>query len=261
MEERLVAQTLRKGIAQRLSRPGVVREAEVAADAVLQKTDRGGRDKIVDHVAEDLADGEKSIGCGAHISEAAVVQQYLLHNKGGNGLAKFGSRTHYSQAQRYYLRLEEEVDDLGIVHLYQSPNDTQGRQAEILKGSGFGIGVEEGVEVEGDVGTEEEGSGVLVRGDALEQGQGVANAVRGVRRQSRWREEGVDGNNLLEKSGHGAKGMPKDGGQVFAVFPLFRQFQEDIFALVEMEGTGAHACNAMCEKEKDEQWNSESTIR
>ena len=72
------------------------------------------------------------------------------------------------------------------------------------------------------MGTEEEGSGVLVRGDALEQGQGVANAVRGVGRQSRRGEEGIDGNNFLEKSGHGAKGMPKDGGQVFAVFPLFR---------------------------------------
>lgn len=85
------------------------------------------------------------------------------------------------------------------------------------------------------MGSEEEGSGVLVRRNALEQGQGVANAVRGVGRQSRRREEGVDGNNLLEKSGHGTKGMPKDGGQVFAVFPLFRQFQEDIFALLEMK--------------------------
>lgn len=118
MEECFVAQTWRKFPAQRLSRPGVVREAEVAADAVLQKTDRGGRDKTVDHVAEDLADSVKSIGCSTHISEAVVVQQYLLHDKGGDGLAKFGSRSHYSQAQRYYLRLEEEVDDLGIVHLH-----------------------------------------------------------------------------------------------------------------------------------------------
>ena len=96
------------------------------------------------------------------------------------------------------------------------------------------------------MGTEEEGSGVLVRGDALEQGQGVANAVRGVGRQSRRGEEGIDGNNLLEKSGHGAKGMPKDGGQVFAVFPLFRQFQEDVFALFEMES----ACNAIYVRKK-----------
>ena len=73
------------------------------------------------------------------------------------------------------------------------------------------------------MGTEEEGSGVLVRGDALEQGKGIAYSVRGVGRQGGRGKEGINGHNLLQESGHGAEGMPKDGGQVVTVFALFRK--------------------------------------
>lgn len=81
------------------------------------------------------------------------------------------------------------------------------------------------------MGTEEEGSGVLVRGYALEQGKGVAYSVRGVGRQGGRGKEGINGHNLLQESGHGAEGMPKDGGQVVAVLTLLRELQKNVFTL------------------------------
>ena len=62
---------------------------------------------------------------------------------------------------------------------------------------GLGDGVEEGVEVEGDVSEEEGRPGVGVGGHALEQGQSVADSVALVGSQHRRVDCWVDVDNFL----------------------------------------------------------------
>mmetsp|Transcript_25140 Transcript_25140/g.52069 ORF Transcript_25140/g.52069 Transcript_25140/m.52069 type:complete len:349 (+) Transcript_25140:249-1295(+) len=231
----IIPQTIRQILPQCIPRLVIVAQPQITPNDVLQQPHRRTEDQTPDHVIEHGAHGVEPFGSGAHVRQADFVEEYLLHDEGGDGLAEFGPRLHDAEAERYDFRLEQKVDDVGIVHFDQGADDSQGGETEVLEGAGFGLGVEEGVEVEGDVGREEESAGVGVGGHALEEGQGVAHPVGGVGREGRGGEEGVDADDFLEEGGDGAVGVPEDGGQVGEVLAVFGQFEEDALALLGVD--------------------------
>ena len=127
---------------------------------------------------------------------------------------------HDAQTEGDDLRGEEEVDDLLLVRLDEGPNHPERGEPEVLEGPGLRDGVEEGVEVEGDVGQEEGGPGVGVAGHTLQQGQGVTHPVALVGGEDGRVDGGVDVDDLLEQGGHGAEAVPEHGGEVRDDLPL-----------------------------------------
>ena len=79
---------------------------------------------------------------------------------------------------------------------------------------------------------EEKRTGFGMRGDTLQQGQGVADAIGGRSGESRsWRhEQGVDRDNFLQQSGCDAEGVPEIGCELLERFAFFAQFEECPFA-------------------------------
>ena len=103
------------------------------------------------HVAQDGPDCVESLVGGADVVQAVVVQQDLLDNEDGNGLAELRAGLHDAEAQGDDLGGQQEVDDLGRVVLDQSADHTQGSEAEVFEGSRLGGRVEEWVEEKRDV--------------------------------------------------------------------------------------------------------------
>jgi len=64
--------------------PHVVAESQVASDYVLEKSDGLGLDELVDHIAEDRADGVKAFVGVADVREASFVKENLLNDEDGN---------------------------------------------------------------------------------------------------------------------------------------------------------------------------------
>ena len=81
------------------------------------------------------------------------------------------------ETERNNLCCEEEVYHLLLVCLHECSNNPQAGQPQVLKRSRLGNCVQEGVEVERDVSSEEGGSCLLVGGHTLEQGEGVTHPV------------------------------------------------------------------------------------
>ncbi len=108
-------------------------------------------DQLGDHIAQDGADGIEALVGGADVVQAVVVQQDLLDDKDGDGLAKLRAGLHDAQAKGDDLSREEKVNHLRRIILHQGADDTEGGQAEILERSRFGGRVQERVEEEGDV--------------------------------------------------------------------------------------------------------------
>lgn len=55
---------------------------------MLEQSDRSGVLNGIDHVAEDCADGIESLVGLADVGQADVVEEDLLDNENGNGLAQ-----------------------------------------------------------------------------------------------------------------------------------------------------------------------------
>lgn len=162
-------------------------------------------DELLDHVREDRPDGVEPLVRLADVAESYLVEEDLLDDEDGDRFRQLRTRLHDPKAEGDDFGREEEVDDVAVIVLLdEGSDDAEGGEAEVLERTSLGSRVEEGVEEEGDVGAEEEGAGVVVRGDALEEGEGVADAVRGVGGEGRRGEERVDGNDFLEKSRHDA---------------------------------------------------------
>jgi hypothetical protein len=106
---------------------------------------------LSDHVAKDRTDGIEPLIGGADVVEPIVVQEDLLNDEDGDRLAQFRTCLHNSKAERDDFGSKEEVDNLGRVILDQGPDDTEGRQTEVLERPGLGGRVEERVEEEGDM--------------------------------------------------------------------------------------------------------------
>ena len=188
---------VRKTLTKSLAGASVVRESQVAADYVLQQPLAGLLAQLYHHLAQDHGHvGEPVVGL-TDVVEPSLVQQDLLEDEGGHSLAQLGAALHDPQTQWDDLRGEEEVDHLLLVRLHEGPDDPEGGEAKVLEGPGLTDGVEEGVEVEGDVSEEEGRPGVGVGGDALEQGQGVAHSVALVGGQHGRVDGWVDVDNFL----------------------------------------------------------------
>lgn len=189
---------------------------------MLEQASRLRLDELSNHIAQDGADGVEALVRGADVVEAIVVEQYFLHNEYGHRLAELRARLHDAEAERDDLGGQEEVDDVGRVVLDQGTDDAEAREAQVFKGPRLGRRVEEGVQEEGDVGcestsarervisrvrrrtVEEQGASVVVRCHALQECQGVADAIGGGRGELGGIEESVDGNDFLQERGHDA---------------------------------------------------------
>lgn len=123
-----------------------------APDDMLQQPGSLLLDQLAHHVAEDGADGVESLIGGADVVQAIVVKKDLLHDEDGDGLAELRARLHDAQTERNDLSGQQEVDDLGRVVLDKGANDTEAGEAEVFEGSRLGRRVEEGIEIEGNVG-------------------------------------------------------------------------------------------------------------
>jgi hypothetical protein len=65
---------------------------------MLEQTSRLLLHKLGHHVAQDGSDGKEALVGGANVVEAAVIEEDLLHNKDGDGLAQLGTRLHDPKA-------------------------------------------------------------------------------------------------------------------------------------------------------------------
>mmetsp|Transcript_9584 Transcript_9584/g.24525 ORF Transcript_9584/g.24525 Transcript_9584/m.24525 type:complete len:245 (+) Transcript_9584:56-790(+) len=172
-----VLELLREAVLERVARPRVVRQPQVAPNDVLEQPDGGLLSEQLHHTPQDGADGEEPRGGGAHVVEAHLVEENLLNDEGRHRLGQLASHLHRPQAERDYFRREQKVDDLRVVDLHERADDAQAREAEVLERPRPAHGVEKRVEKQGHVRLEEEPARLVVRRDALQQREGVANPI------------------------------------------------------------------------------------
>ncbi len=56
---------------------------------MFEESDRLRLDKLIDHVAKDGADGEKTLVSVTDVREPGLVEEYLLHDKDGYRFGEF----------------------------------------------------------------------------------------------------------------------------------------------------------------------------
>lgn len=100
---------------------------------MLEKANGLLLDELVDHVAEHGTDSVEPLVGLADVGQPYVIEQDLLHNEDGHGLAQLRACFHYTQAQGDDLGCQQKVDDLGRVVLDERTNDAQRREAEVLE--------------------------------------------------------------------------------------------------------------------------------
>ena len=126
--ERVVAEGLWETCPERLARPRVVAQPEVATNDVFEEADRLGLDKLVDHVAEDGADGEKAFVSVTNVGKSGLIEEDLLHDEDCDRLRKFRAGFHDAEAEGDDLCRKEEVYHRVVVVLLRG----------ILRGNGSG---------------------------------------------------------------------------------------------------------------------------
>lgn len=102
--------------------------------------------QLVDHVAQDGTDSIEALVCLANVREANIVEEYLLYDENGDGLAELGASLHDAQTKRDDLGCQEEVDDLGRIILDESADNTKRSKAKVFEWSRLGRRVKERVE-------------------------------------------------------------------------------------------------------------------
>lgn len=115
--ERVVAEGFWETCPERLARPRVVAQPEVATDDVFEESDRLGFDELVDHVAEDGTDGEKAFVSVTDIGEPGLVEEDLLHDEDRDGLREFRAGFHDAEAEGDDLCRKEKVDHRVVIVL------------------------------------------------------------------------------------------------------------------------------------------------
>ena len=65
---------------------------------MLEEASRLRLNELTNHIAQHGADGVKALVRCADVVEAVVIQQDLLHDENGHGLAKLGAGFHDAQA-------------------------------------------------------------------------------------------------------------------------------------------------------------------
>lgn len=97
--KRVVAEGLWETCPERLARPRVVAQPEVATDDVFEEADRLGLDELVDHVAEDGADGEKAFVSVTNVGKSGLIEEDLLHDEDCDRFRKFRAGFHDAEAE------------------------------------------------------------------------------------------------------------------------------------------------------------------
>lgn len=80
--------------------------------------------QLLDHVSENVRNGEKTFRGGTDVLEASIVKEDFLEDKDGDGLGKLGRGLHDAQAEGNDIRAQQESDNLRRVDLNESTNDT-----------------------------------------------------------------------------------------------------------------------------------------
>jgi hypothetical protein len=89
--------------------------------------------QLVDHIAQDRANGVEALISLANIGKTGVIQQNLLDNKYCDGLAELRASFHDTETEWDNLGREKEVDDFRGVILDERSNDTKRCQAKIFE--------------------------------------------------------------------------------------------------------------------------------
>jgi hypothetical protein len=143
--ESRIAEWFWEALSQSLSRACVVAQSQEAPNNMLQKTNCLLFYQLIDHVAQNGTNGVEAFICLADVCQSDIVEEYLLHDKNGDGLGELGAGFHDSEAERDNLGGEEEVDDFTRVILDECADDAEGCKTKVFEGSRFGSGIEEGV--------------------------------------------------------------------------------------------------------------------
>jgi len=148
--ERVVTERLWKTCPERLARPRVVTQPKIATDDVLKESNRLGLDELVDHVAEDGADGEEALVGMTDVGEPGLIEKDLLHDEDRDRLGKFRAGFHDAEAEGDDLCRKEEVYDRVIVILLdESTDDTEGGEAQVFERTCFGCCIQERIQEQG----------------------------------------------------------------------------------------------------------------
>ncbi len=84
---------------------------------MLEQSNRLRLDELVDHVAEDGADGEEALVSVANIGEPRFVEQDLLDDEDSDRLGEFGAGLHDAEAEWDDLCRKQEMYDRVVVVL------------------------------------------------------------------------------------------------------------------------------------------------
>lgn len=105
---------------------GVFGQSVVAFDDVFEES---GARLILNlrdhHVIEHRRYGIKPLGGLAQVIQSGVVEENLLNDECGDGLAELGTPFHDPKAQRYYLSLQQEADDFCVVYFHEGADNAQ----------------------------------------------------------------------------------------------------------------------------------------
>ena len=74
---------------------------------MFQQADCLSLDKLVDHVAQNHANGIETLVSVANVRQPRVVQEDLLHDEDGHGFGELGTFLHDAQAEGDELGGEE----------------------------------------------------------------------------------------------------------------------------------------------------------
>ena len=118
---------------------------------VLEKSDCLLLHQLSDHIAEDSAHRIEPFVGRTNVRQTDVIEEDLLNDEDGNGLAELRSGFHNTKAQRDNLGGQKEVDNIGRVILHQSSYHAEGGEAQVFKRARFRGRVKERVKEQGDV--------------------------------------------------------------------------------------------------------------
>ena len=108
----------------------------ITTDDVAEETLRGLFEEGRDHGIEYRSDGIEAFVCRTDIFETRVIEKDLLDDESSNGLGEFATNLHDPETEGDDLGLEEEVDDLCVIHLDEGTDDSETCETQVFEGPG-----------------------------------------------------------------------------------------------------------------------------
>lgn len=93
-----------------------------------------------------------------------------------------------------------------------------------------------------------------MRSDALEQREGIADAIARVGGERRWRQHRINGHNFLQERRHDAKRVPQNGRQLSHNLTTLAQFKQRFLAIIRIEKLST--CAAQVSISTEQKWAS-----